>query len=102
MSRRARRLLLVTVLGLTGVFMYQARESTRARHRRACELNQRDIEGAKEQFALEHNEAAPAVFEDLVPAYLPSMPACPSGGAYTLGDLQVPVHCSARGHDVGW
>lgn len=102
MSRRARRFLLVAVLALTGVFIYQARESTRVRHARTCELHQRDIEGAKEQFALDHDDAAPSGFEDLIPAYLPVMPVCPAGGEYIMGDLQVPVQCLAPGHDVAW
>ena len=69
----------------------------------ACLNNLRQIDAAKQQWALEKGktvEAIPAP-QDLAP-YLPgnTLPVCPSGGAYTLNAVgQLPT-CSIPGHEL--
>jgi chromosome segregation ATPase len=70
----------------------------------ACINNLRQIDGAKQQWALENKKTAndlPSA-ADLAP-YLKgnAIPACPGGGSYTLNSVgQVPA-CSAPGHALG-
>lgn len=67
----------------------------------SCLNNLRDIDGAKQQWALENNKVngdSPAN-TDLTP-YMKGnlMPDCPSGGTYTLGNVGVVPTCSTPGH----
>jgi hypothetical protein len=100
MTRRGVILLALLVIVATVFIVRDAMEGIAEKHRRACVENLRDIEGAKEQFAFDHEGAAPADFNALMPNYLDRMPVCPSGGAYDLGDLQTQVQCSAEGHGL--
>jgi hypothetical protein len=66
-----------------------------------CLNNLRQIDAAKQQWALENSaapEANPAAI-DLLP-YFPNLtfPVCPSGGAYTINAVNVPPTCSVPGH----
>lgn len=65
---------------------------------RTCLAQLAAIEGAKEQFAIEHGGQAPADWAELIPAYVKEQPACPAGGVYTLGDMQTPAACSVESH----
>jgi hypothetical protein len=69
---------------------------------RTCTEQLKDIEGAKEQFALEQEGAAPESFASLIPDYLKNIPVCPSGGTYDMGTLQEPAQCNFKGHEVLW
>ena len=67
----------------------------------ACFNNQRILEGAKDQWALENKKGTgdtPSV-QDLLP-YLKNnaLPACPQGGVYTLNAVGAPPACSIPGH----
>src|SRR5262249_39699966 len=76
----------------------RAREESRAR---ACARNLQEIEAAKDLWAMEHrhaDDAAPSADELYGPgAYLRSVPDCPDGGTYTIGDLSTPPTCSHGG-----
>src|SRR5438093_9754756 len=63
----------------------KARETSRAK---ACVANLKQIEGAKEQWAMDTKAATNATpgTTDLFPTYVRNTPACPSGGTYTLGN----------------
>jgi len=67
----------------------------------ACINNLRQIDAAKQQWALENNRSANAVptAQDLLP-YFPSglFPVCPSGGTYTINAVGVLPTCSFPGH----
>jgi len=70
----------------------------------ACINNLRQIEGAKQQWALENKKTAEAVptVEDLAP-YLKgnnAQLACPAGGVYTLNAVGVEPTCSIPGHSL--
>jgi hypothetical protein len=67
----------------------------------ACINNLRQIDAAKQQWALENNATVDAVptVQDLLP-YLPNQvfPVCPSGGTYTINAVGVLPTCSIPGH----
>ena len=69
--------------------------------RNQCINNLRQIDAAKNQWALENNKSADAVptAQDLLP-YFPNniFPVCPSGGTYTIGSVGVLPTCSIPGH----
>ena len=66
-----------------------------------CVNNLRQIDGAKQQWALEKGKPAGALLTaaDLAP-YLPNntMPACPAGGIYTLNPVGLGPICNIPGH----
>lgn len=69
-----------------------------------CIANLRQLDGAKEQWALEHRKApeeTPA-FEDLIgpDKYIKSMPACPGNGNYTLNAVSSLPTCNIPGHQI--
>ncbi|MCX6997233.1 MAG: hypothetical protein NTV49_09125 [Kiritimatiellaeota bacterium] len=66
--------------------------------RNACLNNLRQIESAKDQWALDHNNAAPAALADLVGpnAYIRNMPVCGAGGKYILNGLGVNPTCTVH------
>ena len=67
----------------------------------ACINNLRQIEGAKQQFALEAQKQPGTLVstEDLAP-YFPNkaIPACPGGGVYTLNQIGLNPICNIPGH----
>jgi hypothetical protein len=65
-----------------------------------CINNLRQLDGAKQQWALENKKPATAMPTpaDITPYLKDGMPVCPDGGSYTLHALaQVPT-CSFQGH----
>jgi hypothetical protein len=71
--------------------------------RNACINNLRQIDAAKQQWALEKNKTAEAIptVQDLLP-YLKdqTFPVCPSGGTYTLNAVGYLPSCSVPGHEL--
>lgn len=69
--------------------------------RNQCINNLRQIDTAKNQWALENNKSADAVptAQDLLP-YFPNniFPVCPSGGTYTIGTVGEAPVCSIPSH----
>lgn len=65
-------------------------------------INQlRQLDGAKQQWALENNKTADAIPQPQdVAAFLKDqrLPLCPSGGTYTLNTVGQPPTCSIPGH----
>jgi len=65
---------------------------------RVCQENLYKIDGAKEQYALEHNlaEDAKVSMSDLIgpQAYIRQTPICPSGGTYTVNVMGTDPTCS--------
>ncbi len=70
-----------------------ARERSRAN---ACRSNLRQIQAAKEQWAMATNQGPTATpdWNALVPAFIQRQPSCPSGGTYTIGNLATNPTCS--------
>lgn len=67
----------------------------------ACIDNLRQIDGAKQQWALENKMSTNAIPnpQDILPYFRDKViPACPSGGAYTLNAVSPVPTCSIPGH----
>ena len=73
----------------------KARESSRTK---SCIANLKQIEAAKEQWAMDTKAAATATPTAAVlygaTNYVKNTPACPSGGTYTIGDLATRPSCN--------
>ena len=69
--------------------------------RNACINNLRQLDAAKNQWALEKGKSPTDVptMNDLTP-YLRSVPHCPAGGSYTLNAVNTPPTCSIPGHQL--
>ena len=70
----------------------------------ACINSLRQVDGAKQQWALEHQKAGSALMTqaDLLPYFRGNaMPACPAGGVYSLNPVSVPPICNIPGHAIG-
>jgi general secretion pathway protein G len=74
----------------------KARETAQ---RNACINNLREIDAAKQQWALEKGKRPTDVptWDDLKP-YLGKIPHCPAGGTYTINAVGEPPQCSVPGH----
>ena len=72
----------------------KARESSRTK---SCIANLKQIDSAKEQYAMDNklNDADPIPAGALwaVGGYIKSEPECPSGGAYTVGNVGTDPLC---------
>jgi prepilin-type N-terminal cleavage/methylation domain-containing protein len=68
----------------------------------ACIRNLREIDGAKEQWALESKKSAgSAIDEGQVNSYIKGGgPSCPGGGSYTYGNVDTDPACSIAGHTL--
>ena len=83
------------ILAIAVPSFLRARETSRAT---ACQGNLKQFDAAKQQWALENKQNATAtpVESDLIAAtlYIKSTPACPNGGAYTIGNMATDPACS--------
>src|SRR2546430_2629601 len=68
----------------------------------ACINNLRQIDGAKEQWALEKKKSAGAASVDTeIEEYIKGgAPKCPSGGSYTYNAVDTGPVCSISGHSL--
>jgi hypothetical protein len=74
-----------------------------AAERNACINILRQIDAAKQQWALEKNKTADAIptAQDLLPYFKDGIfPTCPSGGTYTLNAVGYLPSCSVPGHEL--
>ena len=76
-----------------------ARERSRAN---ACRANLRQIQAAKEQWAMATNQGPTATprWDNLVPDFIQQQPSCPSGGTYTIGNMSTNPTCNVAGHTL--
>ena len=81
-----------------------AQEAQAVTERNTCINNLRQIDAAKQQWALEKSKTADAIptVQDIAP-YLKldasgNIPGCPSGGTYTLNAVGELPSCSIQGH----
>ncbi len=81
--------------------MAASQQMQAANERNACINNLRQIDAAKQQWALENNKTTDAVptAQDLLPYFRDvTFPVCPSGGTYTIGAVGELPACSISGH----
>jgi hypothetical protein len=70
----------------------------------SCINNLRQIDGAKEQWALETGATSNAIpnWQDLKPylgrGTMGAVPACPMGGRYIIGAVKDPPRCTVKEH----
>jgi prepilin-type N-terminal cleavage/methylation domain-containing protein len=73
----------------------KARETSRTK---SCIANLKQIEAAKEQWAMETRAASTATPTAAnlygATAYVKNTPTCPSGGTYTIGDMNTRPTCN--------
>ena len=94
-------LIIAILLAIAVPNFLRARETSRAK---SCQGNLRQIETAKEQWAMDTRAAASASVSSmdvLVPDYIKATPACPSNGTYTIGDMQTRPTCSIGENGTG-
>jgi chromosome segregation ATPase len=75
--------------------------SAEAQQRNECINNLRQIDAAKQQWALEKDKSADAIptVQDLLPYFKGRIfPVCPSGGVYMIGAVGEVPTCSVPGH----
>ncbi len=77
-----------------------AAQSQQISQRNACINNLRQLDGAKQQWALENSKTASAVPtpQDLMPYLNNTLPSCPAGGQYALNAVGQEPTCSIPGH----
>lgn len=72
--------------------------------RNACIANLRQIEGAKQTWALENKKRADAVAVDAdlygPQLYIRDKPECPGGGRYSIRPVGLKTRCSVYGHTI--
>jgi hypothetical protein len=76
----------------------KARETSQ---RNACINNLRQLDAAKQEWALENNKTNgdTPTRQDLLP-YLRRWPVCPAGGTYSINPIGEPPTCSVPGHKL--
>jgi prepilin-type N-terminal cleavage/methylation domain-containing protein len=96
-------MIVVAIIGILAAIAVPAyRHSIDTAQQRACSINRRNIDGAKLQWAVEHQEpmeATPAD-DDLFGenAYIEHKPDCPAHGLYSLNAVQEKCTCNASKH----
>jgi type II secretory pathway pseudopilin PulG len=69
---------------------------------KVCKINRKNIDGAKAQWALEHQQPAEAVPTDAdlfgENTYIEHKPGCPAGGAYSLNAVREKCTCTLPAH----
>jgi prepilin-type N-terminal cleavage/methylation domain-containing protein len=91
-------MIVVAIIGLLAAIAIPSFVSARTKSQtNACINNLRQIDGAKDQYALENDNGAPAM-ADLVPEFIKKTPDCPGGGTYTISGLGADPVCTVAGH----
>lgn len=93
-------IVLAILLLIAAISAPALRENRQRRLAAACAMNLDAIEIACKTYAAEKGGYPPSL-TDLVPEYLGTLPACPSGGTYAIGTLDgMPPTCSVPGHHL--
>jgi prepilin-type N-terminal cleavage/methylation domain-containing protein len=92
-------LIIAVIMAIAIPNIMRARETAAAK---SCIANLREIDQAKEQYAMESGKkfGDSVEWSDLVPVYIKSRPACPLAPTYTLGVIGVNPTCPVVGHDL--
>ncbi len=93
-------MIVVAIIGLLAAIAIPSFVKSRNQTRlNSCVNNLRQIDSAKEQWALETNASAgDAVTKSEVDDYMKKVPACPSNGTYTYGAVGTDPTCNQTGH----
>lgn len=89
--------MVLLVVAISVPALYKNQQQKRAAQ---CAMHLDAIHAACQKYAAAHG-AFPKTLADLVPDYLPEIPACPAAGTYTLGTPEGdPPTCSVPGHHL--
>ena len=96
-------MIVVAIIGvLAAIAIPNLLNAIEASRKRACALNQKNIDGAKFRWALENKKPMDATPTDAElfgkPSYIEHKPDCPSGGAYALNTVEEKCTCSVPRH----
>jgi prepilin-type N-terminal cleavage/methylation domain-containing protein len=94
-------MIVVAIIGLLAAIAIPSFVNARTKSQKnACINNLRQISGATDQYALDHNNTAPAM-GDLVATYISKTPVCPAGRSYPNSlVLAADPTCSVSGHTI--
>ena len=96
-------MIVVTIMGILAAivapYYVRAREEAKAK---ACICTLKEIEGAKERWAISMDVDRWAVPEwtELVPDFLKNEPRCPAGGTYAIGDSHTIPTCDIGSNET--
>jgi len=92
-------LIIAVLLAIAIPNFMKARDTSRTK---ACVANLRQIDTGKVQYAMDAKltTGAPVAEANLVPDYIKDAPVCPSGGNYTIGNIDTDPVCSIGGTHV--
>jgi prepilin-type N-terminal cleavage/methylation domain-containing protein len=103
-------MIVVAIIGLLAAIAIPNFVRARATSQKnACINNLRQLDGAKQQWALENKQVSTATpGQASIQPYLGrgtagSWPSCPASGSYTIGQVSVPPSCSlsaSQGHSL--
>jgi hypothetical protein len=101
-TAQAQVLSLATNLQALQVSAYQRSLPVPVQQFNACINNLRQLDGAKQQWALENKKTRSEMptEADLTPYLRTGMPKCPAGGIYTLNAVEALPTCSIAGHQM--
>jgi prepilin-type N-terminal cleavage/methylation domain-containing protein len=96
-------MIVIAIIGLLAAIaipnLVKARGTTQ---KNACIKNLQEIDGAKQQWALENKKPpGSASVDSEVNVYIKGgAPSCPGGGSYTYGNLNEDPSCTVEGHTL--
>ena len=90
-------MIVVAIIGtLAAVAIPNYVKSRKSAQKQVCLNNLKRLEEAKIYWALNGGNGTPQM-SDIVSDYIKRTPECPSGGTYTLGDIDTTPSCSLSG-----
>jgi prepilin-type N-terminal cleavage/methylation domain-containing protein len=90
-------MIVILIIGVLLSIAIPSFVTSRARARqRTCVSSLKQLNSAKEQFALEHNlsDGGLVTSGDITPTYIREYPYCPEGGVYTLNPIGTNPECT--------
>jgi Tfp pilus assembly protein PilE len=97
-------MIVVAIIGLLAAIAIPSFMKARTTSQKnACIENLRQIEGSKEQWAMEANkQTGDTIVTTAVSAYLKGsvFPNCPASGTYTYAAVGTDASCSVTGHEI--
>lgn len=96
-------MIVIAIIGLlAAIAIPNLVKSRTTAQRNGCIQNLKQIDGAKERWALETKKSSgTAVVDTEIDSYIKGgAPKCPSGGSYTYGAIDTNPTCSIAGHSI--
>ena len=95
-------MIVVAIIGLLAAIAIPSFMKARSTSQKnACVNNLRQIEAAKEQWALENKKATgDAIISTAIEVYMKTIPVCPGGGSYAYNVIGTDVACSITSHVI--